>query len=184
MLRRPALLVLGVGAQGRMKHGKQRVDGSTGHRPNAESPLVSTTSGGAWGGYLLRQRDPNVIHVKLTGCLRPDTVEGLHRRVPRYRSETGPTFVLLDASHLEHIPLPVIEALHHRVAQWSGYDTVALWVGLSPYLANLLVLAWFGEDFLPTFADLRSALRAVRATKDLPSGLARGRLAAEGGLRH
>jgi hypothetical protein len=104
--------------------------------------------------------------------------------VPRYRSEAGPTFVLLDASHLEHIPLPVIDLLHRRVVQWGGYDTVALWVGLSPYLANLLVLAWFGEDSLPAFSDLRSALRAVRAAQDLPSGLARGRLSAEGGLRH
>ena len=152
-------------------------------RPTLSNRVVSVTPQ-EWGGFLLAERAPRVLQAKLTGRLSNLTVEHLQERVMGSSRGDLPTFLLLDATHLEHVPVSVLAALREREATWRRRGVVSLWIGLSPYLANLLVLAWWGEDMPPVFDDLSTAWRAIGAVEGLPSGTARGRLLAWGDIGH
>ena len=151
---------------------------------NASGAVQSTAPAAEWGGYLFFERDRRVFEIKLTGRLSRATVNRIHRTILGVGPTDGPTFLILDASHLGHIPLDVAEQLQEMERLWRRRDVVTLWSGLSPYLANLLVLASSSCDLFPAFVDPEAAMRAVRAVASDAVGRARLRLDAWGGLRH
>jgi hypothetical protein len=144
-------------------------------------PFDSTAE---WGGFVSHRRDGRVLHVKLTGRLSKHTVQRVHRALLSLGPTDGPSFLLLDSSHLRHIPMDAAAWLQECERVWRGLDAVTLWCGLTPYLANLLVLASFHSEPLPAFSDVAAAMRAVRAVAGDTAGTARLRLSAWGGLRH
>lgn len=137
-----------------------------------------------WGGFLSRRREGRVLHVKLTGRLSKSTVQRVHRALIALGPTDGPSFLLLDSSNLRHIPMDAAAVLQERERMWRGLDVVTLWCGLTPYLANLLVLASFHTEPMTAFVDVAAAMRAVRAVASDTAGTARLRLSAWGGLRH
>ena len=130
------------------------------------------------------RRDCRVLHVKLTGRLSKHTVQRVHRALLALGPTDGPSFLILDSTHLRHIPMDAAAILQERERVWRGLDAVTLWCGLTPYLANLLVLASFHSEPLPAFPDVAAAMRAVRAVAGDTAGTARLRLSAWGGFRH
>jgi len=95
-----------------------------------------------------------------------------------------PRFVVLEGSHLRHIPLDTASLLLSTASGWRRRGWVVLGAGFSPYLANLLVLACSGDDLFPVFADLPAALEAAARVGGESPGTAQERLSAWGGLRH
>jgi len=138
-----------------------------------------------WGGYLLHEPTPNTLAITLTGCLTSATIAGVDRRL-RWtgRPDAGTRFVVLDGSHLGHIPLDSATRLLSTVAGWRQRGWVVLAAGFSPYLANLLILACSGDELFPVFADLTTALDAAARVGAESPGIAQQRLSAWGGLRH
>ncbi len=134
---------------------------------------------------MLVARSSDVFQVKLTGRLSSSSAQDLNRRIRDSRQgDDGVQYVILDATHLQHIPISTIEQLMGYERRWRELDVVTLWVGLTPYLANLLALAgWYGET-LPAFVDLATALRVVSSAAQLPVGRARDQLMAWGDMRH
>lgn len=138
-----------------------------------------------WGGYLLHEPRPSTLAITLTGCLTTATIAGVDRRLRWHRrSDTDTRFVVLDGSHLRHIPLDAATRLLSSVADWRRRGWVVLAAGFSPYLANLLILACSGDELFPVFRDLPSALDAADRVGAESPGTAQQRLSAWGGLRH
>jgi hypothetical protein len=73
--------------------------------------------------------------------------------------------------------------LYRTERLWRQEGVVVLWVGLSPYLANVLLLASSGER-IPSLPDLETALDAVGRMAGLPPTVARERLEAWDIMRH
>jgi hypothetical protein len=92
----------------------------------------------------------------------------------------GPRFLLLDGSHLHHIPLDVAESLLAWDESCRACDVVPLWTGLSPYLRDILSLAHGADDGMPGFPQLEDALKAVQAVSADSAAMARLRLGAWG----
>jgi hypothetical protein len=92
----------------------------------------------------------------------------------------GPRFLLLDGSHLRHIPLAVAESLATWDERCLAIDVVSMWTGLSPYLLDILSLAQGAEDGMPNFPRQGAALEAVQAVSADSAAMARLRLGAWG----
>jgi len=138
----------------------------------------------SWGGYLILPRGGRVHQVHLTGVLSEDRLRELEASLVATPVAAGSTsFVLLDAGHLIHMPLAVALGLSERERRWRSRGIVAVWVGLSPYLANVLLLATAGEG-LPSLPDMTTALDAVEIMAGLPPAVARERLEAWDTMRH
>jgi hypothetical protein len=138
----------------------------------------------SWGGFLILPRGGRVQQVRLTGVLSEERLGELDACLVAVPTPSGAgTFVLLDATQLIHMPLGVALGLSERERRWRSRGIVAVWVGLSPYLANLLLLATAGEG-LPSLPDMPTALDAVEAMAGLPPALARERLEAWDTMRH
>lgn len=133
-------------------------------------------SSAGWGGFLLARCEPRILHVTLTGHLSLHTLRELDGRLAVSAVTAATSFLVLDASHLQHIPLDVAERLVERERRWRGRGVVALWIGLSRYLANLLVLACRSEDQLPVLSDLATAREWTRGLQGVSAPVARARL--------
>ena len=91
-----------------------------------------------------------------TRLLSLPTVKQIDRLVGDVASPQARIFVLLDASTLTHIPLHVASHLLLGERIWRRKGVCAFWVGLSPYLTDLLALA-AGTEQLPSLPDLPTA---------------------------
>ena len=131
---------------------------------------------GPWGGFLLTRHERGIVHVKLTGRLSSRTLRDLEARLARLDARTSPVFLVLDASHLQHIPVEVALQVAERERRWRKRGVVALWIGLSRYLANLLVLACRSDEQLPVLPDLGTARALIRRLDGATALIARGRL--------
>jgi anti-anti-sigma regulatory factor len=152
-----------------------------------ESALATTTS--SWthercGGFLLTRQEPHWIHARLTGRLSTRTLRELDLRVLRGLTSRRTHFLVLDATQLQHIPLDVAHDLAGYEQRWRQRGVVAVWVALSPYLSNLLVLACGHEHRIPALSDLETARAAVSRVAECPPSVARGRLEAHSDLVH
>ena len=145
------------------------------------SPAAVT---GAWGGFIILPRGGGVLHVRLTGVLTHERFAELRAGLQaRRRDGAEARFVVLDATHLLHLSVAVAMELAEAERRWRQEGAVVLWVGLSPYLANLLLLSGGGAR-IPLLPDLATALGAVSRMSGLPSSLARERLEAWDIMRH
>ena len=147
-------------------------------------PTSSTRARKHWGGFLLVRRNPQLLHVRLTGQLDPGTIHEIRRIVEEPASSTTTQFVVLDASSLEHIPLIAAHAIAELEPQWRARGVVAVWVGLNSYLANLLALACGNDQQVPALADWPTVQRVVAEVKDRPAPVARGRLVTSSAFVH
>ena len=151
---------------------------------NAASTLSSSWAHERWGGFLLTRRSGRLVHARLNGRLGTRTLAELDRRVLR-DVEPGRTLLLaLDATELQHIPLEVAGDLAARERRWRSYGVVAFWVGLNPYLADLLVLACGHDQVLPAVADLESVSSLLDDADERPASTVRGWLEARSVLLH
>ncbi len=144
--------------------------------PSAGAPSRPQPSPEEWGGFVLRRREGGVLHVALTGGLSLDTLTQLDRRVVGEAVPASTQFLVLDATHLQHIPLEVARRLIEREREWRKWGVVAFWVGLSSYLTNLLVLAGGSESGPPALPDLDSVRPLLDRLVEGPASVARGRL--------
>lgn len=137
-----------------------------------------------WGGFLLTQHRPALLHVRLTGRLSTRTLGELDRRVG-VAIRPGRTMVLaLDAAELQHIPLAVAEELAARERRWRSMGVVACWVGLNPYLADLLVLACGPDQHLPAVTGFDALEPLLVDVAELPASVVRGWLEVRSVLLH
>ncbi len=142
------------------------------------------SSATAWGGFVLLRREPQILHVKLTGRPSVRTLDDLDHRLDQVRSAGATTFLVLDARHLEHLPLHVAREVVAREKRWRSRGVVGVWIGLSRYLANLLLLASPTEEQLPAFDDLEALREQIGCLFAGPATVARGRLEMVGSLFH
>ena len=112
-------------------------------------PTSSTRARKQWGGFVLVRRNPQLLHVRLTGQLSHRTIEQVRRAVRELSSPATTLFVVLDASSLGHIPLSAARSLSELEPRWRARGVVAVWVGLTAYLANLLKLACGNDPKAP-----------------------------------
>ena len=147
-------------------------------------PTSSTRARKQWGGFLLVRRNPQLLHVRLTGQLNLCTIREVRRTVEELASSTTTLFVVLDATSLEHIPQIAAHAIADLEPYWRARGVVAVWVGLNPYLANLLTLACGNEQQVPALADWPTVQRVVAEVKDRPAPVARGRLVTSSAFVH
>lgn len=154
--------------------------------PGATTPTTTTSSWSheRWGGFLLTRQPPNWIHARLTGRLSSRTLRELDRRLLRGLSQRSTHFLVLDATELQHIPVTVAHELAEYDARWRQRGVVAVWVGVNPYLAALLVLACGHEHHLPALPDVDAVRRAIAPVVDRPASVARGWLEAHSDLVH
>ncbi|HEX9640452.1 MAG TPA: hypothetical protein VGB13_03990 [Candidatus Krumholzibacteria bacterium] len=136
--------------------------------------------GDQWGGYILVRRDSRTLHAILTGRLSEASLGCLHRAIQHLCPMDGPRFLLLDGSHLHHIPLAVAEMLATWDERCCACDVVPLWTGLSPYLRDILSLAQGAEEGMPSFPRFGAALKALQAVSADSAAMARLRLGAWG----
>ncbi len=139
---------------------------------------------GSWGGFVILPRADGVLHVRLTGLLSPERIQELRASLRAYRREASLTsFVLLDATHVIQFSAEIAQQLLQEEYRWRSEGIVTLWLGLSLYMANLLVLV--GSDHhISLLSDLETALVAVDSVANLPSTAARARLQAWDIMRH
>jgi hypothetical protein len=137
-----------------------------------------------WGGFVLLRRDPQILHAKLTGRLSMKTLDDLDHRLDQVRSAGVTTFLVLDARHLGHLPLHVAREIVKREERWRSKGVVGVWIGVSRYVANLLLLASPTEEQLPAFDDLETLRTQIESLFTGPATVARGRLAMVGSLLH
>lgn len=133
---------------------------------------------------MLLRKEPQLLHAKLTGRLTVRTLDDLEERLDAVRSAGVTTFLVLDAHHLRHLPLSVASEIVAREARWRSQGVVGVWIGLSRYLANLLLLACSSEEQLPAFADLDSLRHQLEALFEGPASVARDRLEMMSSLPH
>jgi anti-anti-sigma regulatory factor len=133
---------------------------------------------------VLVRRGPQLLHVRLTGQLSRRTIDQIRSAAGDLASSTTTLFVVLDASTLEHISLTAARALTDLEPHWREVGIVAVWIGLSSYLANLLVLACGNEQRVPALADWSVVQRVVAEVQDRPAPVARGRLLTSSALVH
>jgi hypothetical protein len=112
------------------------------------------------------------------------TIEALGSAVDEVRAGAATVFVVLDATRLRHIPLASAQAITRLEPRWRDRGVVAMWVGLNPYLANLLTLACGNLQSVPALADWQTVERLVAEVKDRPAPVARGRLVTSSALVH
>ncbi len=144
--------------------------------------LAAARSG--WGGFLILPRGESALQVRLTGVLTHDRLNELRTSLrARRRHDAAARFLLLDATWLRHVTVAAAMELAEAETQWKHEGTVVLWVGLSPYLANLLLLSGLGSR-IPLLPDLTTAIAAVRRMTHLPPTVARERLQAWDIMRH
>lgn len=137
-----------------------------------------------WGGFLLTQHRGALVHIRLTGCLGSRTLTELDRRV-RDHLRPGRTHLLaLDATELQHIPMKVVEELAVHERRWRSLGVVAVWVGLHPYLADLLVLACGPDQLLPAVSDLDALEPLLEDVADHATSVVRGWLEVRSVLLH
>jgi len=148
------------------------------------SGSTQTTAARSWGGFVILPRDNGVLHVRLTGLLSAERIRDLRVSLSACRRRDGSTtFVLLDATHLVQFSQEVAQQLLHEEYRWRSEGIVTLWLGLSLYMANLLVLV--GSDHkISLLSDLGTALVAVDSVAGLPAAAARARLQAWDIMRH
>jgi len=140
--------------------------------------------GESWGGYVVLPRAGRILQVRLTGVLTDERLRALQGSLrAQWDEENVARFVLLDASQLLHLPVAVAMGLYRAELRWRQEGAVVLWVGLSPYLANVLLLASSGER-IPSLPDLETAFDAVGRMAGLPPTVARERLEAWDIMRH
>lgn len=140
--------------------------------------------GGQWGGFLLAEREPGVLHATLTGRLTVPVLEQLHHELAAHGRDGGRTsFLVLDAGRLTHIAPGAARMLAVHEAAWRSTGRVAAWVQLSPYLRNLLLLLSAEDEPLPAFDSTDEALSRMRDLAGAPASLAHDRLAVAGDLR-
>lgn len=145
---------------------------------------ASARSGESWGGFVILPRGGRILQVRLTGVLSEERLRALQGSLRAQRDGMdGVQYVLLDATRLLHLPVAVAMALYRSEQLWRQEGCVVLWVGLSPYLANLLLLASSGER-IPSLPDLETAFDAVGRMAGLPPSVARERLEAWDIMRH
>ncbi len=154
--------------------GKTRISSASVQAPAARS----------WGGFVILPRAKGVLHVRLTGLLSPERIQDLRMSLSACRQRDGSTtFVLLDATHLAQFSQEVAQQLLHEEYRWRSEGIVTLWLGLSLYMANLLVLV--GSDHkISLLSDLETALVAVDSVAGLPAAAAHARLQAWDIMRH
>jgi hypothetical protein len=133
---------------------------------------------------VLLRREPQILHAKLTGRLSTRTLDDLDRRLDQVRSVGATTFLGLDARHLEHLPLQVARGLVRRERSWRAKGVVAVWIGLSRYVANLLLLAMASQEQLPAFDDFETFRSQIDCLFARPAAVARGQLEMVGALVH
>jgi hypothetical protein len=133
---------------------------------------------------VLVRRNPQLLHARLTGQLSRRTIEQIRAAAWDQKSPTGTQFVVLDASNLEHIPLSAAREMDRLEPQWREAGIVAVWIGLNPYLANLLTLACGNDQRVPALEDWSSVQRVFAEVRDRPAPLARGRLLTSSALVH
>lgn len=146
------------------------------------APGTPKRHGDEWGGYILVRRDARTLHAVLTGRLSEASLGRLHRAIQHLCPTDGPRFLLLDGSHLRHIPLEVAQSLAAWDERCLANDVVTLWTGLSPYLSDILSLAQGAEDGIPRFPGQSAALEAMQAVCADTAALARLRLGAWGAV--
>jgi anti-anti-sigma regulatory factor len=137
-----------------------------------------------WGGFLLTRSRPTLLHVRLTGRLSGRTLLELDHRVGANVRPGRTTLLALDATELQHIPLAVAEELAARERRWRAVGVVACWVGLNPYLADLLVLACGPDQHLPAVEDLDALEPLLADVADQPASVVRGWLEIRSVLLH
>ena len=147
-------------------------------------PTSSTRARKQWGGFVLVRRSPQLLHARLTGQLSRRTIEQVRCAVRELSSPANTLFVVLDASSLAHIPLSAARSLSELEPRWRARGVVAVWVGLTSYLANLLKLACGNEQQVPALADFSAVHRVVAEVADRPAPVARGRLLSSSALVH
>lgn len=147
-------------------------------------PTSPTRARKHWGGFLLVRRNPQLLHIRLTGQFSIRTMRGIEREVARLASPSVTVFVALDATRLNHIPLHVARRLAGCEPVWRARGIVAIWVGLSPYLADLLTLACGNDQQVPALADWPTVQRVFAEVRDRPAPVARGRLMSSSALVH
>lgn len=147
-------------------------------------PTSSTRARKQWGGFVLVRRNPQLLHARLTGQLSCRTVDQIREATGAQASSTTTLFVVLDASSLEHIPVSAAHAIAELEPQWRARGIVAVWVGLSSYLANLLKLACGNEQQVPALANWNVVQRVIAEVRDRPAPVARGRLLSSSALVH
>lgn len=147
-------------------------------------PASPTRARKHWGGFLLARRNPQLLHVRLTGQLSLRAIRGIQREVERPTGSTTTLFVVLDATRLDHIPLAAAHELALLEPRWRGRGIVAVWVGLSTYLANLLTLACGNDQQVPALADWATVQRVFAEVRDRPAPVAWGRLVSSSALVH
>lgn len=147
-------------------------------------PTSTTGARTHWGGFLLVRRDPQLLHARLTGRLAPRTIEGLRRAALRQASPEQTLFLVLDATALDHIPLQAARRIAALEPHWRARGIVAVWVGLSPYLSNLLRLACGTDPQVPALEDWTAVQRVLAEVRDRPAPVAHGRLVTSSALVH
>ncbi|RKZ15349.1 hypothetical protein DRQ53_09260 [bacterium] len=151
-------------------------------------PTSPTRARKQWGGFLLVRRNPQLLHVRLTGQFDQRAIRGICRAVEQEAvastDKSTTLFVVLDASRLDHISIADACELSELEPRWRARGIVALWIGLSKYLANLLTLACGNEQQLPALADWSTAQRVFAEVRDHPAPLARCRLVSSSELVH
>ena len=139
---------------------------------------------GSWGGFVILPRADGVLHVRLTGLLSPERIQELRTSLRAYRRDASrATFVLLDATHMVQFSTEIAQQLLQEEYRWRSEGVVTLWLGLSLYMANLLVLVG-SDQHISLLSDLETALVAVEMVANLPSAVARARLQAWDIMRH
>jgi anti-anti-sigma regulatory factor len=147
-------------------------------------PTSSTGAGRPWGGFLLVRRNPRLLHARLTGRLEPRTVHGIRRAASSFRRSDSTLLLILDATALAHISLAAARSLAELEPALRDEGIVAAWVGLNPYLADLLRLACGNEQQVPALKDWPTVQRVFAEVMDRPAPVARGRLVAISSLVH
>lgn len=147
-------------------------------------PTSSTRARKHWGGFLLVRRDPQLLHARLTGRLTPRTIDSILRAALEAATPTSTLFLVLDASALDHIPISVAQRIAALEPEWRMRGIVAVWVGLNPYLADLLRLACGNDQQVPALADWPTVQRVFAEVRDRPAPVARGRLVTSSAFVH